>query len=169
MTSEAAASARFCPRCATPLEWREQAGRRRPVCPACGFVHYQNPAPVAACIAIEGRGLYLIQRRYPPGAGRWALPAGFIEHAERPDEAAMRETLEETGLIVAIQRLVGVYSYIEQNGQRSGVVIVYLARVVGGEPRAGDDAGLVEYFAADALPTDLAFETHQLALRDWLG
>jgi ADP-ribose pyrophosphatase YjhB (NUDIX family) len=150
------------------LERRAQHGRERPVCPVCGFIHYQNPLPVAACIVEQAGGLYLIRRRFEPGAGRWALPAGFVEHAEAPAEAAVRETAEETGLEVAITGLVGVYPYVEASGHRSGIVIAYHARVRGGRAKAGDDAAEVHRFARADLPADLAFDTHRAALRDWL-
>ena len=44
------------------------------------------------------------------GCGRWALPGGAIEIGERADEAAVREIGEETGFVVEVVRLVGVYS-----------------------------------------------------------
>lgn len=158
----------YCPRCATPLVQREHAGRVRPVCPACHFVHYVNPLPVAACLAESAGGLYLIRRRQAPRQGDWALPAGFIEHGEAPAAAAARETLEETGLTVAVIGLVGVYPYTEQGGAQSGIVIAYQARVVAGQPVAGDDAEAVCLFDPADLPADLAFQTHRAAIDDWL-
>jgi ADP-ribose pyrophosphatase YjhB (NUDIX family) len=158
---------RYCPRCATPLQEQVESGRRRPVCPACGFVWYRNPLPVAACLVEAEGGLYLIRRRHEPSQGRWGLPAGFVEHGETPAEAAARETREETGLLVAVGALVGLYPYVEQGGERSGIVIAYRAVVIGGTPVAADDAAEVRLFAPEALPLDIAFETHRLALQDW--
>jgi ADP-ribose pyrophosphatase YjhB (NUDIX family) len=158
----------YCPRCATPLATREQAGRTRAVCPACGFVHYQNPLPVAACLVEAVGGLYLIRRRFEPGQGRWGLPAGYVEVDETPADAAARETLEETGLVVSVDALVGVYPYRERGGPRSGIVIAYHGVVTGGEPEPGDDAAAVMWFQPAGLPADLAFDTHRAALRDWL-
>jgi ADP-ribose pyrophosphatase YjhB (NUDIX family) len=159
----------FCPRCGAPMASREHGGRPRPVCPACGFVAYLNPLPVAACLAESAGGLYLIRRRFEPGAGRWGLPAGYIEHAESPAEAAARETLEETGLVVEVGPLVGVYPYVERGGARSGIVIAYRGRVAGGAPVAGDDAAEVAFFGPAELPEEIAFDTHRAALRDWLA
>lgn len=159
----------YCPQCASPVERQERSGRLRPVCPACGFVHYVNPLPVAACIAETAGGLYLIRRRWAPGKDQWALPAGYVELDETPAAAAARETAEETGLTVAIGDLVGLYPYLERGGERGGLVIVYHGRVAGGQPEAGDDAAEVRLFGLSELPPALAFDTHRAALRDWLA
>ncbi len=160
---------RYCPQCANPVEQQERHGRVRPVCPACGYVHYVNPLPVAACIAEAAGGLYLIRRRWAPGKDQWALPAGYVELDESPAAAAARETAEETGLRVAVGQFVGIYPYLERGGERGGLVIVYHGQVEGGRPEAGDDAAEVRLFRLDDLPADLAFDTHRAALRDWLG
>jgi ADP-ribose pyrophosphatase YjhB (NUDIX family) len=46
------------------------------------------------------------------------------------------------------------------------VLILYLARVIGGRLEAGDDAMEVEYFPLNRLPRPIAFESHREALRD---
>ena len=51
-----AAGWQFCPQCAEPLEWREQAGRERRSCDGCGFVHWDNPLPVLAALVGHGPG-----------------------------------------------------------------------------------------------------------------
>ena len=45
----------------------------------------------------------LIQRTFPPGAGRLALPGGFIDVGEQSRDAALREAQEETGLLAALR------------------------------------------------------------------
>lgn len=155
----------YCPRCGTLLDRRFTEGREREVCPACGFIFYRNPIPaVGVIVAFDGR-VVLIRRRYEPCAGYWALPAGFMELGESAEESAARECHEETGLLVRIDHLLGVYSFIE--GDRSGLVIIYAATAVGGELAAGDDATEVGVFAPDALPAPFAFRTHLQAIDRW--
>jgi 8-oxo-dGTP diphosphatase len=142
---------------------KEQSGRPRQTCPGCGYVHYHNPVPgVSVIVEMEG-GVVLVKRRFEPHVGWWCLPAGFLEADESAEEGAVRECKEETGLDVVVDDLFGVYSFPE-GMQRSGLVIFYTVRVVGGELRAGDDAEEVRVFALHDLPDNVAFRTHRQVL-----
>jgi len=161
----------FCHRCGTRLEERFLHGRLRPVCPACGLIVFMDPK-VGAGVVIEDNGrVVLIRRAMEPKQGWWALPSGFVEHDETTEEAAIREAKEETGLIVEIDGLLGVYSfYSDPYGSESrgrGVLVLYAAHTVGGTLQAGDDAAEVALFTPQEIPPDIAFETHQKALADW--
>lgn len=155
----------YCPRCGTLMELRVVDDREREVCPACGFIFYRNPVPaVGVLVALDGR-IVMVRRRYEPRAGCWALPAGFMELGESAEDAAIRECHEETGLLVRIDHLLGVYSFGE--GQRTGLLIIYAATATGGELVAADDATDAGVFAPDALPAPLAFPTHLQAIERW--
>ncbi|OLZ72541.1 NUDIX hydrolase [Streptomyces amritsarensis] len=65
-----------------------------------------QPGISAAIIVANGRVL-MIKRRVKEGELSWQFPAGGIEHGESPEEAAVRETLEETGLTVEAVKLLG--------------------------------------------------------------
>jgi ADP-ribose pyrophosphatase YjhB (NUDIX family) len=155
---------RFCPRCAAPLETRERYGKPRPVCPACDFVHFGNPrVAVAMFLAEQGRVL-LVKRGLPPEKGRWALPAGFVDAGERPEAAAAREMREETGLEVAVTRLLEL-AY-EDTSQ--AIVLLYRVRLLGGELHADDDVEDARWFGREELP-DLAFESTRRSVSAWLA
>jgi 8-oxo-dGTP diphosphatase len=155
----------YCPRCGTLMERRVVDDREREVCPACGFIFYRNPVPaVGVVVALEGK-VVLVRRRYEPRAGCWALPAGFMELGESAEDAAIRECHEETGLLVRVDHLLGVYSYGE--GQRTGLLIIYAATATGGELAAADDATEAGVFAPDSLPAPMAFPTHLQAIDRW--
>ncbi len=71
--------ARYCIRCGQALVRRDDNGSLRPTCPACGYVHYRNPAPAAGVILGRPGELLLVRRRYAPRAGAilyTAEPAG---------------------------------------------------------------------------------------------
>jgi 8-oxo-dGTP diphosphatase len=157
-------SPRYCPQCGAALEMREDGGRVRPVCPACGFVFYLN-AIVAAATLVEREGrVALVKRGVDPGRGLWGLPGGYVEADESAEEAAMRETWEEAHLRVELDGLLDAFSY--RSAQNRGVLLIYAARVVEGELLAGDDAIDAQWFGADELP-EVAFRTHREVLRQW--
>ena len=108
----------------------------------------------------------LIRRGFQPGRGLWAQPGGFLEVDETPTEGAIRETLEETGLVVAPGEIVGLYARLEA----AVVVLAYEAAIVGGELRTTPEALEVRAFAPDAIPwPEIAFRTTWWALVDWLA
>lgn len=157
----------YCPLCGTKLVERhlQQEGKTRLVCASCDFIYYQNPTPAAGVVVVEADKLLMVKRKYEPRAGMWTFPAGFIESTENAAECAARETKEETNLDVEIMRLFNVYSAFDD--PRTAVVLVmYLARRIGGELRCGDDASDARFFDLTDLPRDIAFRAHRLAIRD---
>lgn len=141
-------------------------GHRRLFCPDCGFIFYRNPIPAVGAIALKEGRILLVKRKYPPRAGFWSLPAGFMEYGETPRHCAIRETYEETGLKIVPGPLVGVYSG-EDDPRTHAILIVYQAASLRGRPRPGDDASSLGWFAVDKLPR-LAFRAHGRAIGDYL-
>jgi ADP-ribose pyrophosphatase YjhB (NUDIX family) len=161
-------SLNFCSNCGEelvagvpPAEHRE-----RMACPACGFIAYVNPRLVVTTIPVTDAGeAVLIRRGIEPGYGAWAQPGGFLEVDETVTEAAVRETLEETGLLVEPGALVGLYSRLEA----AVVTLVFEARIIGGAALVTPEALEVRAFAAGEVPWDeVAFKTSYWALRDWV-
>jgi ADP-ribose pyrophosphatase YjhB (NUDIX family) len=159
---------RFCARCGAPLIIREHGGRARPHCPVCGWTYYAKNALGAAVLILaeNGRRVLLVQRAHEPFQGWWMLPAGFVEYGEFAAETAVREAEEETGLRVELTGLRGLY-FGTDDPRDVAHLAVYDARVIGGEPRPGDDACAVCFFGPDELPTQLAFEGQRRAIEDW--
>jgi 8-oxo-dGTP diphosphatase len=114
----------------------------------------------------EGKVL-LVRRRMQPGQGMWTFPAGFVDFDEDPAEAAVRECREETGLKVRITGLLDVIAGRE-HARGADIVIVYRARLLGGQPMADDDVDQVAFFPPDkdSLPP-LAFHATRVALKKW--
>ncbi len=151
------AAFKFCPQCAAPLTLRFFSGRERDYCPACGFIHFQDPKlAVGALVVNEGRVL-LIRRAVPPRKGFWAVPSGFVEYDEQPREALTREVEEETGLCVEAGAVIDVYPNADPT--KPGVFLLFEAGPVGGTLAPGDDVSEAAWFARDELPYDeLAFQ-----------
>lgn len=62
---------------------------------------------ISAAIIVDGDRVLMVRRRIREGELMWQFPAGAIETGETAEEAAVRETLEETGLTVSAVRLLG--------------------------------------------------------------
>ena len=148
-------------RCGSAAVWRvEGEDRHRLACASCGYVAYVNP-PRRDDVDQHRRQVVLLRRE---SAGRaWAQPASSVD--ETVTEAAIRETLEETGLVVEPGEIVGLYSRLEA----AVVVIAFEARVLRGEYRLNPEALEIQAFRPEAIPWHgIAFKTTHWALRDWV-
>ena len=94
----------------------------------------------------------------------WCQPGGGMEAGETPWEGVVRETREETGLEVAVKRLVGVYSWAPR---RDEVIFGFLCRVVNGQRMTSDESDDVRFFAPYNLPVNTSTE-HVHRIRDAL-
>jgi ADP-ribose pyrophosphatase YjhB (NUDIX family) len=163
-----AASIRHCSRCGGELTFGPVSGEERPrlACPGCGLVSYVNPRLVVSTLPVTDEGqVILLRRGIEPGYGAWAQPGGFLEIDETATEGAIRETLEETGLVVEPTRVIGLYS----RPQAAIVVIAWEARIVGGTAHPTPESLEVRPFAAAQIPwPQLAFQTTAWALDDWV-
>ena len=104
---------------------------------------------VAVVVAREDGAILLIRRT---DNGNWALPGGAIEMSETVGAAAVRETLEETGIDCEITGLAGIYSdpghvihYTSNDEVRREFSIVLTARPVGGRPSRSAESSDVRW------------------------
>jgi 8-oxo-dGTP diphosphatase len=157
---------KFCPRCATGLQLIEKSGAVRPVCPACGFVHFADPK-VTVCVLIVQAGKVLLGLRdMEPQRGKWCLPGGFMDYGEQVRAAAAREALEETGLVVEVGELLVVSDWDDTQFNKKGIALAFAATVLSGTPRADDDVAELGWFAVDELP-EMAFPSDMLAIKEY--
>jgi ADP-ribose pyrophosphatase YjhB (NUDIX family) len=163
-----AASLNYCTRCGGGLRFGPVEGedRERLACEACGHIAYVNPRLVVTTIPVTDAGeVILLRRGIEPGRGSWAQPGGFLEVDETVTEAAVRETLEETGLIVRPGEIVGLYTRLEA----AVVVLAFESAVIGGAFRPNPEALEIQAFRAEEIPwRGIAFKTTLWALRDWV-
>jgi 8-oxo-dGTP diphosphatase len=153
----------YCPWCGSRLAGRKIDGRDRLSCSNCEFIWYKNPVPAAGAIIHADGDILLVKRKYPPAAGDWCFPAGFQENDESPVDCCIREVREETGLDIRIESL--FWNYRAGDDPRTMVVLMlYLARVVGGTMKAGDDALEAGFFGIDSVPDNIAFSAHRRAI-----
>ncbi len=156
---------RYCAHCGSLLITGERFGRLRPVCPTCGRVVFYDPKVAVVIFVTEGDRLLLVKRSNDPGSGRWALPAGFVDADEDPMPPPIRETHEETGLIVAVDRLIDLFHRPDADGL-ADIVIAYQAHALGGSLAAADDADDAAWFPRDHLP-EIALATTEALIARW--
>jgi 8-oxo-dGTP diphosphatase len=158
---------RFCPRCGGDLEKRlvKPTEPKRLVCLNCSFIFYQDPKVVVGTIFNLNGGVVLLKRGVEPAVGKWVFPGGYVDRGESVQEAAIRETKEESQIDVKLGPLLNVYSY----PRSPNVIIVYLAEVVSGELAAGDESVEARVFTAEEIPWEnLAFDSTRDALNDYI-
>ena len=82
-------------------------------------------------------------------AGQWTIPWGIVEAGEAPENTALRETLEEGGIAVRVEGLLGIQNLPE----RGWIGILYLCRRVSGAPTpdGGVETDAAAYFSAERL------------------
>ncbi len=158
-STERAAEMKFCPRCGNSMELVQYEEHLRPRCSTCGFVLFMNPFPTVSLLIMEN-GRFLLARRAPQSfrPGVWCLPGGFVEWEEDFLTAACREALEETGLVVKIDSILGVVSsFLGPNIHPLNLAV--LAHPVGGKAAGGDDIDLVDWFTPGEPLPEMAFES----------
>jgi 8-oxo-dGTP pyrophosphatase MutT (NUDIX family) len=124
----------------------------------------------ASAVIFDRKGRLLLQQR--SDGGQWGLPGGSVEVGESVAAAVAREVLEETGLIVAPRRLVGVYSEpgLQVVRYPNGTVWHYVTvcfecAVRGGELALSDETLALDWFAPGRLPATL-LPHHRIRIRD---
>lgn len=118
--------------------------------------------PRLGCGAVVQRAdgaILLMLRGRQPEQGHWGLPGGKVDWMETVEHAVVREVEEETGLRVAVERLLCVVDHFEPALAQHWVAPVYVVRMLDAaqvaqvrEPEALPELG---WFTADALPAPL--------------
>ncbi|MEV7445877.1 NUDIX domain-containing protein [Streptomyces sp. NPDC091204] len=122
-------------------------------------------------MVVDDGGRVLLQRR--TDNGMWALPGGKMELGESISDCAVRETLEETGITVAITGIVGTYTdprhvFAYDDGEvRQEFSICLLAHPTGGSLRTSEESFEVEWFTPEATDDLPMVPSIRKRLSDW--
>lgn len=115
----------------------------------------RRPVPATIAVVIRDGSVLLVRRANPPDAGLWGFPGGKIDYGETIEQAAVRELLEETGVVAeAGQVFTAVDAFDRGRSEEMRahyILIAVLCRWVSGEPVAGDDALEAAWHPLDGL------------------
>lgn len=126
-----------------------------------GFSWPDSIEPGVAAVIFNEIGQVLLVKREDNGL--WGLPSGHVEAGETVEEAVVRELREETGLIISVQKLVGVYSdpvsqiFAYPSGKTTHfVTLCFLCNITGGGVKVDyQEIGDAAFFDIEKLPSDL--------------
>ena len=90
-----------------------------------------HPTDLTVAAVVEHEGEFLLVEEYASRQRVLSQPGGHIEAGESPEQAVIRETLEESGCDVACGDLVGVYLWIHPQSRQQFLRIVYAAEFLG--------------------------------------
>jgi len=135
--------------------------------PGSGGAYPDQPLVAVGAVVFKDNRVLLIRRGKPPAEDLWAIPGGRVEIGETLQEAAEREIMEETGIVIRALDPVYTFDVIDRDTRghiRFHYVIVDLtAEYIRGNPRAGDDAAAARWVSPDELSTlKVSSKTRQL-------
>ncbi len=106
-------------------------------------------------VVLKDASVLLVRQTYGELEGKWSIPWGYIDNNETPDQAVLRETLEEGGIIAELDGLLGIQNHRHTNGDLR-LYLLFLCRHVDGEPTPdGHETDDVRYFTLDDLMADV--------------
>ncbi len=110
---------------------------------------------------LDEERLLLVRRKRMPEAGHWGLPGGKVDPFETVSAAAEREILEELGIHIEADHLLGIVDQIDRERNEHWVAPVYLVRSYEGVPTIMEPDALAElgWFRLDDLPAPLTQST----------
>lgn len=127
--------------------------------------------PSAAAYVVNSDGAVLLIER--TDNGNWSMPGGAMDPGESLTGTAVRETLEEAGVDVEVDGVVGIWTspghrieYTSDGEVRQEFTVVYRARAVGGEPRPSSESKHVEWVEPERI-ADLQMDRSQRQRIDW--
>jgi ADP-ribose pyrophosphatase YjhB (NUDIX family) len=146
----------YCPQCKRPMSKDEED---RPHCSHCDITIYNNPAPTAGVLPIDGGKVLLARRAIEPHKGKLDTIGGFIMNKELPRDAALREAKEETGLDMELTEFIGYSTDIYTPGTYT-LAMNYIGRIKPGqpEPKPADDVASLEWVDIMNPPDDIGFQ-----------
>jgi ADP-ribose pyrophosphatase YjhB (NUDIX family) len=128
------------------------------------MIHYQNPTMVVGCIPEYRDKILLCRRAIEPCAGKWTLPAGYLENGETVSQGALREAYEEAYANIEIIAPFALYNicYVNQ------IYMMFRAQLRDQNFKPGAESTDVRLFPEAEIPwKEIAFKVIEETLRQY--
>ena len=129
--------------------------------------------PSVNVVVINDAGELLMIRR--SDNDNWAVPGGAVDLGESVAQAAVRETLEESGIECEITGIIGIYSdpkhvilYTSNGEVRQEFSIVLTARPLSGQPTPSSESSEVRWVPVSAVPEYTMDRSMRIRINDYL-
>jgi 8-oxo-dGTP diphosphatase len=139
----------YCLTCAKPLIQQDET---RYICGG-GHEYWNNPRCGASVIFMKDGHILLSRRGIEPRKDLYSFPGGFLKYGESPEDAAVREMHEETGVTVSSLSLLHVQT-VRYGQEETTCSIVFLAKSWEGDFKAGDDSAELAWKPIDFIDSD---------------
>jgi ADP-ribose pyrophosphatase YjhB (NUDIX family) len=128
---------------------------------------YATPkVDVRSAVFRDGR-ILLVQER---SDGGWTMPGGWADVGEAPSVVAVREVKEESGYIVAADKLVAAYDANRRPGVRleffHAYKLVFLCSLTGGDASPSDETSAVDFFDLASIPSLSGYRTNMTMIEE---
>ena len=126
---------------------------------------YATPKIDVRGAVIQNNKILLIQERMD---GKWAMPGGWADLGNAPASVAEREVWEESGYRVKAEKVIAVIdaNRIEPLEFYHAFKIIFLCRLIGGEPQTSHETMAVGFFDFNNLPPLSIYRTNEDMLRE---
>jgi 8-oxo-dGTP pyrophosphatase MutT (NUDIX family) len=125
-------------------------------------------------VVVNDAGEILLIRR--TDNGNWALPGGAVDLGESVAQAAVRETIEESGIECAITGIIGIYSdprhvilYTSNGEARQEFSIVLTDRPLGGQPTPSSESSEIRWIAVSDVHGYTMYRSMRIRINDFLA
>ncbi len=114
-----------------------------------------HPRLAVGAVVFKNDRVLLVKRGRAPAQGQWAIPGGNVKLGESLQQAAEREILEETGIVIKAKTPIYTFDLVDRD--EAGrvcfhyVIVDLAADYISGRPRPGDDADAVRWVAGHEL------------------
>ncbi len=133
-----------------------------------GFKMRKTPKVTVDIILEKEDKIILVKRGIEPWKGKLALPGGHVEYEENVENAAIRETKEETNLNVEVKDILGVYSESKRDPRYHAISTVFIGKIINGNLEAGSDANDANFYNIKKIKKeDMSFD-HWKIIKDYL-